>query len=282
MIESNALHVTLRSVIGRSFILTYKEQPDRLDAALCAEGLHPEIIRATYSSQELTYARNTRTFMNHRDAWRRAVEHADYTLICESDFVPCARLGDLPTFWPLQSRLAWGYLYQGSPRLLALIGRKPFLRGHTAPLVAYVINSAVAKVLLRFYDDELARHQPTDYWTFDAHLQWFAMGEGAEAYIPLRHYGEHGGRPNPEHGKRGKLFRAGVHRADNLERHLLFMPDYAEGSHLKYLVERVVARALGWARLVGGRWITRTDVYPLSAGALLRMYAIGVRRLAGF
>ena len=51
--------------------------------------------------------------------------------------------------------LAWGYLYQGSPRLLALIGSQPFLRGHTAPLVAYVINQGVAEIFLWYYEGEL-------------------------------------------------------------------------------------------------------------------------------
>ena len=144
----------LREVVGRSFILTYKEQPDQLEAALREEGLRPEILRASYTPDEMQYSRNTRAFMNHCEAWKRAAESSDYTLICESDFVPCVDLGSLPTFWPLQNPLAWGYLYQGSPRLLALIGDEPFLRGHTAPLVSYVINGSVAEILMRFYERE--------------------------------------------------------------------------------------------------------------------------------
>jgi hypothetical protein len=271
----------IRDVVGRSFILTYKEEPDQLEAALGEEGLRPEIIRASYTPHQMQYSRNTRTFMNHYEAWSRTAGSTGHTLICESDFVPCVGLGSLPAFWPLENPLAWGYLYQGSPRLLALIGRQPFLRGHTAPLVAYVINGAVAEILIRFYHNELTLHNPTDYWNFDSHLQWFAMWQGAEAYIPFRHYGEHGGRANPEHRQLGRLSREGTHRADILARRLRFMPDYAEGSYVKFFNERCKNRTLGWARLLSGRWIEKTDVYTFSAMTKVRMYLIGARRLSG-
>jgi hypothetical protein len=83
----------------------------------------------------------------------RAATHDGYTLICEADFVPCLRMGSLPVFWPLRDLLAWGYLYQGSPRLLALIRTEDgcFLRGHCAPLVCYVINAPVARLFLEFF-----------------------------------------------------------------------------------------------------------------------------------
>jgi hypothetical protein len=280
--SSGLRSTTLREVVGRSFILTYNEQVDKLEVALREEGLRPDIIRASYTPDEMQYSRNTRTFMNHYEAWQRAAAKNDYTLICESDFVPCVDLGSFHTFWPLENPLAWGYLYQGSPRLLALIGNEPFLRGHAAPLVSYVINQNVAKILIRFYEHELTIYSPTDYWTFDSHLQWFAMWQGAEAYIPLRQYGEHGGVPNREHALRGQLSRGGVHRADNLAKQLRFLPDYAEGSHKKFLMERCKARALGWARLFTGRWVSRTDVYQISPMTMVRMYVIGASRLAGF
>ncbi len=284
MIRGGVCLPTLREVIGRSIILTYKEErePIKLEAALREEGLRPEIVQASYTPDQMRYARATRTFMNHYNGWKHAAEKSNYTLICESDFVPCVDLGSMPTFWPLRNPLAWGYLYQGSPRLLALIGRESFLRGHTAPLVSYVINGGVAEILIRFYERELTLHAPTDYWTFDSHLQWFAMQQGAEAYIPLSHYGEHGGLPNPEHARLGRLPRAGVHRADNLAKRLRFLPEYAEGSYVKFFIERCKGRLLGWARLLSGRWVVRTDVYEISPMMMARMYVIGARRLAGF
>ena len=152
--------MVLRDVVSESLILTHGEHVDLLVNALAEEGLHPKVIVASYSSEELTYARATRTFMNHHAAWKIASGQSGYTLICELDFVPCIGIGSFPIFWPLQDELAYGYLYQGSPRLLAVIGDRDFLRAHTTPLVAYIINSRVARILLSFYDNEMSRHQP--------------------------------------------------------------------------------------------------------------------------
>ena len=121
---------------------------------------------------------------------------------------------------------------------------------------------------------------PQEYFTFDAHLQWFAMGQGAQAYIPMKHYGEHGGFPNPEHMARGKIARAGVHRADNLKAPLHFLPAYARNSRINFALVRVGARARGWARLFSGRWIVKTDVYKIPLSTRLRMYLIGIWRLS--
>lgn len=271
----------LAQVIGRSIILAWREDVDQLLNVLRVEGLNPQVQRVSYTAEESSFTRVTRALINHREAWKQAAGHPDYTLICEADFVPCVGFGSLLTCWPLENPLAWAYLYQGSPRILAVIGKRPFLRGHTAPLVAYVINAKVAEILLRFYDYELSHYDPHEYFAFDAHLQWFAMWQGAEAYMPLRHYGEHGGIPNPEHAGLGGLARSGTHRADNLVARLSFMPQYACGSKTRYVVERIKARLYGFSRLFIGRWIARTDVYDFSAAARARMYLIGARRLLG-
>ena len=162
---------------------------------------------------------------------------------------------------------------------MAIVGPQGYLRGHCAPLVAYVINDEVARIFLRFFQQEIRDYDPSTYFTFDAHLQWWAMGQGAEAYIPLKHYGEHGGRPNPEHLKLGALSRAGRHRADNLAAPLAFLPSYANGSRLAFLLERAEAKALGWARLFTGRWIIDTTAYPRTWLDTLRMELFGIRRL---
>ena len=281
VIEPDQAVRVLSEVIGRSIIVAWRENVDQLTEALRAEGLDPEVQRGSYTNEQTTFTRVTRVLINHREAWKRAARHQDYTLICEADFVPCTGLGSLPICWPLENALAWAYLYQGSPRILAAIGKRPFLRGHTAPLVAYVINAKVAEIFLRFYDHELSLYNTHEYFAFDAHLQWFAMWQGAEAYMPLRHYGEHGGLPNPEHSKLARLPRSGTHRADNLVAPLTFMPQYARGSKVRYIVERVRARAYGFGRLLMGRWIARTDVYDFSVSARFKMFMIGARRLLG-
>ena len=237
------------------------------------------MLRASYASLELEYPAATRTFMNHRHAWQIAAGATGYTLVCEADFVPCRSLGDLPVFWPTANPMAWGYLYQGSPRLLAIVGPQQYLRGHCAPLVAYIVNKPVAECMLRFFDREIEEYGTATYFTWDAHLQWWVMGQGAEAYIPVRQYGEHGGLPNPEHRKSGLVKREGRHRADNLAAPLAFLPQYANGSWLRFLRERAVARTLGWGQLLSGRWIVDTDTYCRPFRSTAQMYWTGFRRL---
>lgn len=272
---------TLTEVVTRSLILSYQEDVAQLESSLTNAGLKPTVLRATYTAQEQKYPSNTRTFMSHRNAWRIAAETPGYTLICEADFVPCSKLGQLPVFWPLENPMAWGYLYQGSPRLLSVIGPSSFLRGHCAPLVSYVINQQVADIMLRYFDHKIAECGTENYFAFDARLQWWVMGRGGEAYIPARHYGEHGGLPNPEHARLGRVSRSGRHRADNLVGPLSFLPQYADGSRIVYTWERIKARCFGWGRLMTRRWIIDTNVYTRDFRQTLRMQWIGFVRLLG-
>jgi hypothetical protein len=267
----------LKECISQSIIVCYKEDVSNLERALIQERLNPTIQRATYSDVELTYTKNTRCFINHYNTWLHAQDNSGYTLICESDFVPCAGLGSFPVFWPLDHSLSWGYLYQGSPRLLAV--ENGYLRCHCAPLVAYVINASVAKIFIRFFNHEMSKYSPQDYFNFDSHLQWWTMGQGARAYMPMKHYGEHGGFANKEHASFGRLTREGKHRADNLTSRLSFLPHYARGSRFAFLRERVQYRTLGLLRLLFGRWIVRTNMYNLKATDIVLMYIQGLQRL---
>ena len=58
--SSSLRSTALREVVGRSLILAYKEQPAQLEAALREEGLRPERVRASYTSEEMKFSRNTR------------------------------------------------------------------------------------------------------------------------------------------------------------------------------------------------------------------------------
>jgi hypothetical protein len=269
----------LRDVIDKVIVVAYQEDVSKLVSSLKLEGFNVEISRPDYSPEEMTYRRSSRCLLNHRNAWKRALDHPRYTLICEADFVPCRGIGDFEVFWPIEKVCAWGYLYQGSPRLLAMVGQRPFLRGHNATTVSYVINSTVASLMLKFFEIEKGTYDFGSYFAWDAHLQWCVMGLGAEAFIPMRHYGEHGGTPNLEHGKLGRIGRDGRHRADNLMNALHFLPQYANGSYLSYFRARVGARLSGFGRLLMGRWILETNVYNLSALDVIKMYLVGLRRL---
>jgi hypothetical protein len=272
---------TIRDVVGQVIVLAYKEDVRPLLAALERERLPASVQRIEYSEKELGYALSSRTLLNHRLAWEKAADLPGYTLICESDFVPCRGLGDFPVFWPESNVRAWGYLYQGSPRLLALSDdRPPYLRAHVSPLVAYAVNATVAKILLDFFDHLAATSDLSRYSVFDAYLQWFVTGKGGAAYMPWRHYGEHGGLPNREHAAIGKLSQGGEHHADNLMAELHFLPQYARGSTLRFLLVRAKWHLLGIARLLSGRWIIPTDVYELSFRDRCRMFLAGAARLA--
>ena len=271
---------TIRDVVGQVLVLAYKEDVQPLLTALEEERLPASLQRIVYTREEMAYAVNSRCLLNHRLAWQKAAQLSGYTLICESDFVPCRRMGDFPVFWPETNERAWGYLYQGSPRLLALSeGRSGWLRVHTSPLVAYIINATVAKILLEYFEYASSKYDLTRYFSFDAYLQWFAMGKGAAAYMPRRHYGEHGGLPNKEHASLGNLSHGGEHHADNLMGPLRFLPPYARGSIVRFILARAKWRLLGFGRLISGLWITATGVYDLSFIDMCRMYLVGAARL---
>src|SRR5262249_14656029 len=150
-------------------------------------------------------------------------------------------------------------------------GPHRFLRGHAAPLVCYAINGTVASLMLKFFEDEMERYDFSTYFSFDAHLQWYVMGLGGEAYIPMRHYGEHGGFPNPEHASLGLQRYQGRHWADNLMGPLHFLPPYANGSYFSFLRVRLLAHLQGLARLLTGRWFARTDAYRLQRFDVIRI-----------
>lgn len=280
--RATALHAppnrALSELVQRSYILAYTEDVEPLFNALAEEKLNPETLRASYSEAELALPRAIRTFLNHRAAWQRAAEQQGYTLICEADYVPCRGMGSLPTFWPLSDPMGWGYLYAGSPRLLALVDEGKYLRAHCSPLVAYVINAAIARILLNFFQAEVDRYGTQAYIPFDAHLQWFVMGERGHAFIPMRNYGEHGGFPNPEHAVFGAS-RAGQHRADNLAAPLHFLPQYSRGSTFRYLAVRAHGRLLGIGRLLANRWMFNSNAYHNGLLDKLKMQVVGVKRL---
>jgi hypothetical protein len=269
----------LRDVIGKVIIVAYREDVSSLVLSLTREGFDVEVQRLEYTKEEMKYTSASRTLLSHRKAWQRAMDVTGYTLVCEADFIPCRGIGKFEVFWPLENAFAWGYLYQGSPRLLAILGSQRFLRSHASPTVCYVINNNVASLLLKFFEQE--KNSLHTYFTFEAHLQWYVMGLGGEAFMPRCHYGEHGGSPNPEHASLGKISRKGQHRADNLMGSLHFMPGYANGKILLFLWVRLCARLMGIARLATGRWIMRTDAYHLGPIDVLRMYFVGLRRLLG-
>lgn len=128
-----------------------------------------------------------------------------------------------------------------------------------------VIPPSVAAMLAQFFDEETATNPTGVYTPFDSKLGYWLKDRGVESYIPDRHYGEHGGIPNPEHAKAG-LGRP--HQADALQGRLVFLPLYTRGSVLRLWKTRSRARVWGWARFLAGRFVdwhdfVRSDRLPM-------------------
>ena len=106
----------------------------------------------------------------------------------------------------------------------------------------------------------------------------FAQKRGVNTYIPFRSYGEHGGTPNWEHREAGIN---PTHRADVLWGRLHFLPLYAKGSIIVYLICRARAKIRAILRLLSGRFVE----FPLLLNSSIpinqkiRLVLFGIRRL---
>lgn len=209
-----------------------------------------EVARGVYSEVEAGYSANIRCLLTHRSIWRRAAESDGISLAVEADFVPVRGFGSLgvPAGWIERPGFAW--LYSVSPTFYRLDPTGAAI-GEGAGGVAYLLDRVVASALLEFADEVLSGPDPGAYRLWETEFRIFLRhGKGIPTYVPYRHYGEHGGRPNPEHFRyRGFP----PHRADCLLGPLAFLPDYAEGSWARALAVRLRAKAKGFARLMLGR-----------------------------
>ena len=272
---------SLGSLVTRTIILAYREDTTPLENALRAEGLNPVVQRRTYTPSEQTYSRTIRCLLNHADAWRAAADHNGYALILEADFVPCRRFASLPApFDPARhGPLAWAFLYAGGPRFLHLLPGG-FIQGHAACPVAILLSPGVARHLVDFAE-ELVRTTSdlTTYSLWDTIFQWHMMGMGATCFMPYRHYGEHGGIPNPEHNVSG-AGRFANHHAECLQGPLAFLPAYARGSRAIYVRTRLLAKLVGLARVITRRVVDPNQ--PMPANERFHAYVMAFRRLLSF
>jgi hypothetical protein len=279
----------VHALTGLAIILAYREDTTRLEEALRAEGFTVEVQRAVYDERELAYSRTIRCLLNHLAAWRRAAAHERCTLIVESDFVPCFGLGRAPAPFDPERHgpQAWAFLYGGGPRIIQAHADGT-LEGHAACPVALLVMPAAAQLLVRFGEGELVRCDPAAHSMWDTIVQWWIMGWGGRCFLPRRHYGEHGGLANPEHGvarvgwaSRLPLLRRlpafNNHHAECLLAPLRFRPPYAGGSAVRFLFTRLIARLVGWGRLLTGR--VAAPARELTARDRWRVYAAAFTRL---
>lgn len=272
--DRNSPHPSLEATVGQTFILAYRESTQLLADTLQQEGLPCEVIRQTDRPEYETYASIYRCMLNHQTAWQRAAQSPHPTLVVEADFVPVVGLGQLPLPFSLtQPDVGIGWLYTCAPQLYSVTA-EGFGEGFSTGLVAYVLTPAAAQALTHLVA-EITENHGTDYYNFDSQIDSFLRRHGFKNYIGFRNYGEHGGRPNPEH-RRNRM--SGTHRADVLYGKLAFTPVYADlgKTSLSLWFARVQARCKGIARLLLGKFL-RIKVMRESS-VPLRLLSFAIRR----
>jgi hypothetical protein len=265
----------LVDAIGQTLILAYRESTGQLENALSATGLSCEVVRQIDQPDYQNYASIHRCMLNHQQAWIKAAHSTQPTLIVEADFVPVIDIGQLPLpFKPEQPDVGIIWLYTCAPQVYS-ISREGFAEGFSTSLVAYIVTPKAAALLCEFVTEVTQMHG-TGYYNFDSEIDGFLRRNHLKNYISFRNYGEHGGKPNPEHRRNGM---SGIHRADALYGKLAFLPAYAEATpqpQLELLRARLYARGKGVMRLLLGKFL-RPKVLKNSSTPL-RLLNFTVRR----
>lgn len=247
---------SLVDAIGTVLIIAYKESTESLEQALTETGLPCEVLRQLPQPAHQKFSPSYRCLLNHQRAWQRASEATRPTLIVEADFVPVVGLGQLPLPCdPNHPQLGITWLYLCAPQIYSL-SSEGFAEGFSTSMVAYIVTPRSAKELMGLVEEIRYKSGPQAYSTWDSNVDRFLRDRGLKNYIPFRNYGEHGGRPNPEHRQHGLC---SAHRADVLYGRLAFIPPYAvvngKPSYLKYGWIRLQARLKGIGRLLTGKFL---------------------------
>lgn len=267
--QSNFHHsevTQLNQAVGATYIIAYKENTQRLEAVLNAEGLMCEVLRQVWKPGYETYARIYLAMLNHWSAWERIAQSDQITLVVEADFVPVQGIGRLPLpFDPTHTDVGMAWLYACAPQIYT-VSPQGHAEGFSTSMVAYLITPAAAQALVEMGQAIAQSDQAGTYINWDSGIEEFLRKKGFRNFVPFRNYGEHGGRPNPEHRQHG-LSR--MHRADVLYGRLAFVPYYAfDGDnapplmesatlshHIRYGLARLYARAKGLGRLLLGKFV---------------------------
>jgi hypothetical protein len=142
-------------------------------------------------------------------------------------------------------------------------------------MVAYILTPMGARCLLELAEQIAEDPGPKCYSAWDSEIEEFLRKRKLNSYVPWRNYGEHGGKPNPEHKKAGL---SAAHRADVLYGSLAFIPMYAE--HLRYarmhvLCSRFKARIKGIGRLLLGKYLRRPVLAGSTTPLQMLKFAVG-------
>jgi len=248
--KSSPNSLTIAQYTRTAIIIVHTEDVTNLRLALVAEGFEVRENRYSYSEEEKGYSPIIRCLLNHASVWREIAASGIPALVVEADFVPCVGFGDQSVPFPeSQTDRCWGWLYMTGPTVYEW--RESKARGHSASPVATLICPGVAVSLTEYAKTVLAR-DPRKYFPWDAGARYFVQQNGYPSFLSFRNLGEHGGIPNPEHKNAG--LRAS-HRADALASRLHFLPQYAQGSRVRFLRERLIGKFWGIGRLCCGRYL---------------------------
>jgi len=245
----------LADCIGRVFIIAYKESTHLLEETLAKEGFSCEVLRQEHQPEYKNFSPSYLCLLNHRRAWKEALQQSKPTLIVEADFVPVLGLGKLPLpFNPDQADVGVSWLYTCAPQVY-YVSADGYAQGFSTSMVAYIVTPYAAECLIELAEGVKQQGGSSNYSSWDSDVDSILLAKQLKNYIPFRNYGEHGGLPNPEHHRHGL---SKTHRADILYGKLAFVPSYAltEGnSQLKFLSARFKARLKGIARLLLGKFL---------------------------
>ncbi len=264
-------HQKLLECIGQTLIVAYKESTEQLTKVLSQFGCDCTVLRQVHQPAYETYSPSFLCLLNHRNAWERALQSDQPTLIVEADFVPVKNFSELPPpFDPSDSQMGITWLYTCASQIYNV--SKPnrpggsssgfqkfpqrFAQGYSTAMVAYIITAKSAAALLELAAQIERSPGPRAYSAWDSGIEYFLRGAGFHNYVPFRNYGEHGGMPNPEH-QQNKLSKA--HRADVLYGELAFPPMYAcmndQVNRWEWWKVRAYARTKGWGRLLLSKYL---------------------------
>ncbi len=261
--------------IDQTFVIAYKEPTEQLTCVLEQFGCDCTVLRQVHQPGYETYSPSYLCLLNHRSAWELALRSQKPTLIVEADFVPVSNFTQLPPpFDPADPDLGIAWLYtcasqiynvtdsasafasspSSSPTSSSPTSSSPscgWAQGYSTAMVAYVVTAKSARLLIDLAAQVEKDPGPRSYSPWDSGIEYYLRDFKLHNYVPFRNYGEHGGLPNPEHGK-NKLSKA--HRADVLYGKLAFAPMYAAADgnvrRWDWLKVRAYARIKGLGRLL--------------------------------
>lgn len=281
--RSGASKSTLVNSIAQTFVIAYKEPTEQLVTVLSQFGCDCTVLRQVHQPGYETYSPSFLCLMNHRSAWELALRSQKPTLVVEADFVPVSGFAQLPPpFDPADAELGIAWLYTCAAQIYNVSKKElsfPLAQGYSTSMVAYVITPKSARLLIELAAQIEKAPGPRQYTPWDSGIEYYLREHGLRNYVPFRNYGEHGGLPNPEHGK-NKLSRA--HRADVLYNKLAFAPMYATAdgrvNHRRWLKTRMYARIKGIGRLLLLKYLRMATVKQSRQASELIWFAI-VRHL---